>query len=154
MQTYRIALFGHRELSSYRKVEMRLERVLREALQRRGSIEVYIGRNGEFDELAASVVKRLSRAVGAECCEMTLILPYFSGKIEYYERYYDRVLIPEEVWRLHPKRAIEARNRFMVEQSDLCVCYVEKPSGGAAKALAYAKALGKETVNLSLNEPD
>ena len=37
----------------------------------------------------------------------------------------------------------------MAEQSDLILCYIERESGGAYKAVQYAKKLGKEIVNLA-----
>lgn len=42
-----------------------------------------------------------------------------------------------------------ARNRAMVDQSDLLVCCVEKAAGGAARALEYAAAQGVAYVNLA-----
>ena len=69
--------------------------------------------------------------------------------IEYYEGYFDRVIIPECVGRTHPKGAITKRNKWMVEQADLLICYVERENGGAYAALKYAKALQKEIINLA-----
>ena len=40
----------------------------------------------------------------------------------------------------------------MVEESDLFLCYVERPSGGAYTALQYAKRLGKDIINLATAE--
>ena len=37
----------------------------------------------------------------------------------------------------------------MVEQADLVLCYIERESGGAYKAVQYAKKLGKKIVNLA-----
>lgn len=54
----------------------------------------------------------------------------------------------------HPKGAITKRNRWMVEQADLLVCYVEQDEGGAYAALKYAKKLGKKTINLAIESDD
>ena len=68
--------------------------------------------------------------------------------VEYYEEYYDNVMIPDSVARAHPKRAIETRNRWMAEQADLFVCFVER-EGGAYRAMKYAEKLGKKIINLA-----
>lgn len=80
---------------------------------------------------------------------MTLVLPYPDKDMEYYDDYYDSVMIPECVHRTHPKGAITKRNRWIVEESDLVVCYVEREEGGAYTAMKYAKKLGKEIINIA-----
>ena len=44
------------------------------------------------------------------------------------------------------------RNRWMVEQADLVIVFVEKDSGGAYTAMKYAKQLGKTIINLAEKE--
>ena len=39
-------------------------------------IEFLIGRNGEFDEYAASLIRRVRKAEKNEWCDITLVLPY------------------------------------------------------------------------------
>jgi predicted Rossmann fold nucleotide-binding protein DprA/Smf involved in DNA uptake len=82
-----------------------------------------------------------------EWCDITLVLPYTVTDIEYYESYYDSVLIPSELRREHPKHAITARNRYMVEISDLVIVYAEH-SGGAYDAMKYAERMGKSVVKI------
>lgn len=38
---------------------------------------------------------------------------------------------------------------WMAEQADLILCYIERESGGAYKAVQYARKLGKEVINLA-----
>ncbi len=56
-----------------------------------------------------------------ERSDLTLVLPYIVSGLEYYEKYYDNVLIPDTLYRVHPKRAITLRNRWMVENSELII---------------------------------
>ena len=79
---------------------------------------------------------------------MTLVLPYKVKDIEYFEKYYDDVIIYEIEEKLHPKEAITKRNRWMVENCDLLLCFVERNSGGAYKAMQYANKQGIKTLNL------
>ena len=84
-----------------------------------------VGRNGEFDVYAAALVKHAQREFGKENNDITLVLPYYVSDLEYYEKYYDDIIIPETVYGSHPKRAITLKNRWMVEKADLIIVYVE-----------------------------
>ena len=154
MDIYRITLMGHRELGAHQAVEDRLYQILRHTLRANPCVEIYVGRNGAYDLLAASVVKRIQREMGRERCELILVLPYTEKDMPYYEKYYDCVMIPDCLAHTHPKGAITKRNRWMVEQCDLLICYVERESGGAYTALKYAARLGKDIINLAANEPE
>ena len=146
--TYRVVLFGHRDFHGHQTLERELAPRLRELIRVKPFLEIYVGRNGEFDIYAASVVKHIQNEVGKENSELVCVLPYSQKDMEYYEKYYDRILIPECVGGTHPKGAITKRNRWMVEQCDLFVCYVEREEGGAYTAMKYANKLDKKVVNL------
>ena len=147
-KTYVVTLFGHRDLCEHDRVEKLLYDILHKLIENKQFVEVYIGRNGEFDVFAASVVKRVKKAFGSEKCSLTLVLPYTVRDIEFYEKYYDDIIIPDIV-NVYPKAAISKRNRFMVEQCDLLICYVEHDKGGAYTALKYANKLSKKVINLA-----
>ena len=149
---YRVVLFGHRDFDGHRLLDERLGSILTELLRERSSLEIYIGRNGEFDRYAASVIKRMKRTLGEVRIALYCVLPYPEKDMEDFEGYYDGVIIPEYEKRPHPKSAIKQRNRRMVEEADLVICYVEKKSGGAYDSVRYAQKLGKKTVNLAKRE--
>lgn len=152
MSAYKVTLFGHRELYEHCKVEKKLSFILRDLMQANPYVKIYIGRNGEFDIFAASVIKQIQKSLGNNNSELTLVLPYSNKDIEYYEQYYDNIIIPKCVRIAFPKGAITKRNRWMVEESDLFICYVEHENGGAYNALKYAKKLGKKIINLAMDE--
>ena len=62
------------------------------------------------------------------------------------------MIIPECIGKTHPKGAITKRNRWMVEQADLLICYIEREEGGAFTALKYAKKQKKTIINLATKE--
>ena len=148
-QIYRVILFGHRDFDGHKVLDESLYRLLKEVIASQPFVEIYIGRNGEFDVYAATIVKRVQNEAGKENNEFICVLPYNEKNTEYYEKYYDKVIIPECVEASHPKGAIVRRNRWMVLRADLFICYVERKSGGAYEALKYAERLGKKIVNLS-----
>ena len=151
-QVYRVVLFGHRDFDGHRVLEERLYSLFASLIRTKSFLEIYIGRNGEFDIYAASIVKRVQGAMGKHNSELICVLPYSQKDIEYYEKYYDSVIIPECIGRTHPKGAITKRNRWMVEQADLFLCYIERKNGGAYTALQYAKKLKKSIINLAQKE--
>ena len=66
----------------------------------------------------------------------------------YYKNYYDEIYYPIDR-NTHPKSAITKRNRWMMENSDLLIAYVEDGrKGGAMTALRYAEKLGVKIINL------
>jgi len=154
MEIYRVALFGHRDFYEHRKVERVLNFILEKLVYKKTFLEIYIGRNGEFDIFATSVLKGMQRQFGKELLEITLVLPYVLKDIEYYKKYYDEIIIPPPVEKSHPKAAITKRNRWMIENSDLILFYVERQEGGGYEALKYAKKLGKKIINLATYEED
>ncbi len=60
------------------------------------------------------------------------------------KKYYDHILIPEGVYGAHHKAAITKKNRWMVEQSDLVIAYIERALGGAYTAMKYAEKQKKK----------
>ena len=148
MNTFTVSLFGHREIADLQHLNELLEPIVKELIQAKLYVSFLIGRNGEFDEYAASIIKHAQKELGKENNEITLVLPYTVADIEYYEKYYDNIIIPESVYNAHYKSAITLKNRCMIKQSDLIIVYVERNSGGAYTALKYAKKLNKDIINL------
>ncbi len=151
MNIFTVSLFGHREIGNIWHLENQLYTIIKELIQTKTYVAFMIGRNGEFDKYAASVIKRIQKEEGKENSDITLVLPYTVADIEYYEEYYDGIIIPDTVNDAHPKSAITLKNRWMVERSDLVIVYVENNKGGAYRAMKYAEKLNKKVVNLYEN---
>ena len=94
MNIYTVSFFGHRELYDLRRIDERLAPILKELIRTKPYVAFLIGRNGEFDEYAASVIKRVQKEVGKDNNDMTLVLPYTVSDLEFYEKYYDSIIIP------------------------------------------------------------
>ncbi len=148
MNAFTVSLFGHREIEDLWELEASLAPFIKELIQVKPYVSFLIGRNGEFDEYAASVIKRMRKKLNSDNNDITLVLPYTVANIEYYEKYYDNIIIPEVLYGAHPKSIITLKNRWMVEQSDLVIAYVERNNGGAYTAMKYAQKLNKNIVNL------
>ena len=149
MNVYRVCLFGHRDFSGHRIIDSKLFELLKRIIREKEFVEIYIGRNGEFDIYAASVIKRVRGMTDKSNCEFVCVLPYQVKDIEYYEPYYDSVIIPECTESTYPKLVITKRNEWMIDACELVICYVERENGGAYRAMKYAQKLNKEIINLA-----
>ena len=149
MNIFRVCLFGHRSFDGHKTLDTNLFEFLKNLILEKEFVEIYVGRNGEFDIYSASIVKRVQKTVKSENNELICVLPYKTQNIEYYEQYYDNVVIPECVENLYPKSAIEKRNKWMVDICDLVICYVERDTGGAYRALKYAQKNNKKMINIA-----
>ena len=75
MKICRIAFIGHREIYNQIFVEKRIEEIVRDKLRHEEYVELYLGRNGDFDISAASAVKRAQKAIGNENSSLILVEP-------------------------------------------------------------------------------
>lgn len=154
MYIYTVSFFGHRELSGAFEVERSLKKIIRELISTKEYVEFLIGRNGEFDMLASSVIRREISDNGYGNASHILVLPYrtaeYMDNTDSFKAYYDEVEICEKSADAHFRAAIQIRNRYMIDRSDMVVCYAERKSGGAYNALQYAEKNKKNVINLAL----
>jgi uncharacterized phage-like protein YoqJ len=52
----------------------------------------------------------------------------------------------------YTRGCMHERNRYMVDKSSFCVCYVTQSSGGSYYTMSYAKKSGLEIINLARKE--
>lgn len=153
MNIYTVSFFGHRKIEEPSEIEKRLDKLLYDIIVQNEYIEFLIGREGEFDMLAASAIKRAIKKYGFGNTSFILVLPYMKAeyrdnKREYLE-YYDEVEICAKSSEAYCKSAFQVRNRSMVDRSDLVVCCIQRNSGGAYKTVQYAKKQNRKVVNLA-----
>ena len=149
-EKYTVSLFGHRIIEDYITVESKLYELLRIVMQKEsGEVEFLVGRNGDFDLMAASVIRKLKKETGNENAFLTLVLPYETAELrnntESFESYYDSIEICDSQ---NFKYAIIARNHEMIDRSDMVVVYVKNESGGAYQSLKYAEKNQMRIINL------
>ena len=148
MQQYTVCFFGHRKLQDMKRIDDSLPQLIEELIHTKPFVEFLIGRNGEFDEYVASLIKSAQKKTAKQNSSLTLVLPYTVANISYFELYYDDIIILDNSQNAHHKRAITIRNQWMIQRSDLVIVNVDHPSGGAYSALKYAKQLNKNLINI------
>ncbi len=146
-EPYRVSLIGHRYIEDCH-LQDRLEVIVRELIDTHEYVEFMIGRNGDFDLMAASAIKTVQKNHRDDNSCLCLVLPYPVADMEYYEDYYNEVILPNELWGVHPKSAITKRNQWMIDNSDALIVYVEHEGGGAARCLHMAEKRKIEIIRL------
>lgn len=152
LDIYSVTFFGHRRIEHGREIEERAFKLICVILRSHQYVEFIIGRDGEFDLLMASVIRKAKKHVGTENSTMIWVLPYLKAdsrknENEYYQ-YYDDIEVCEESTMAHPKSAFKIRNRSMIDRADLVVFCMEHESGGTYEAWKYAVECEKKTINL------
>ena len=153
MDLFTVSFFGHRIVPKFWEVEERVESLIHTLLLEKEYVEFLVSRNGDFDQIVSSTVKRLQRRVRDDNSALIWVLPYPTAELrdnlESFEAYYDEIELCSAAADSHPKGAIQTRNRQMVDRSDLVVFYVDHSSGGAYQTLRYAQRKDKEILNLA-----
>lgn len=153
LNLYTVSFFGHRYIDSFKTVENILKELIIRILREHEYVEFLVGRNGDFDQLVSSTIKRVKREYRGDNCSHVLVLPYNSAEVQdnedSFSEYYDEIEICPESHAAHFKAAIQIRNRYMVDRSDLVICFVERNSGGAYQTMQYALWCGKKVLNLA-----
>lgn len=149
LNVYTVSFFGHRKLANNYPDE-KIELLLRELLEEKEYVEFLVGRNGEFDQLVSGIIRKTKKNFRDDNCCHTLVLPYdtaeYRDNYSSFTEYYDHVEIYNKDF--HFKSAIQKRNRYMIDRSDLVVFHIEKQTGGAYQTYRYAIKQGKKVIEL------
>lgn len=100
---------GHREVYGS-KIRDLVDETIESILKKDDTFLFYSGDMGDFDKLCASVVRAAKKRHPNLHITLVAVLPYMMNKVntnkEYYEEYFDDVLIPAELSGVHYKSAI------------------------------------------------
>ena len=140
--------FGHREV--FENIRGQIEEAVLEAIMN-GCEIFYTGAMGQFDSLFSSAVRKAKKTY--PYIKLICVKPYFTNDIntdrDYYSAMYDDIIIPDELVGIHYKAAIKARNRWMIDHSDIILLYTVRNHGGAFEARRYAEKKSKSIISIN-----
>ena len=152
MITFTVSFFGHRVIEDPLRIEQNLESLIGRLITEHEYVEFLVGRDGEFDQLVSSVIRRCKRTVRDDNSALVWVLPYptaeFRDNEESFREYYDEIEICGSAADGYFKGAHQIRNREMVDRSDLVVFCVQRENGGAWQTMKYARKQGVPSINL------
>ena len=155
MNIFTVSFFGHRMIDRPFPIEQQLEKLIRKLLTEKEYVEFLVGRDGEFDQLVSSSVRRCKRAIRDDNSALVWVMPYETAEYrdneDAFHNYYDEVEVCGASAVGHFKGAHQKRNREMVDRSDLVVFFVERETGGAYQTMRYAEKNGKRYINLAID---
>ena len=153
--TYTVSFFGHRVIEDPLRIEHHLEKLICKLLKEKEYVEFLVGRDGEFDQMVSSTIRRCKWNIRNDNSAHVWVLPYptadFRDNEDAYRDYYDEIEICRAAAGGHFRGAYQTRNREMVDRSDLVAFCIQHESGGAWQTMKYAKKQGISCVNL--NDP-
>lgn len=153
MKIYTVSFFGHRYIDNFHIVEDRLDKLIRRLLTEHEYVEFLVGRDGDFDQLVSSSVRRCKRTIRDDNSALVWVMPYETAEYrdneDAFHNYYDDVEVCSASAGGHFKGAHQTRNREMVDRADLILCYIERENGGAWRTVQYAMKQGKTVINLA-----
>lgn len=132
--------FGHSDAPD--TIKTKLKETVTALIEERGINCFYVGNHGNFDKMALSVLKELNN-----------VYP----QIEYYVVYaylpengedFMHTVFPEGIEKVPKRFAINFRNKWMIEHSDIAVTFVQRSYGGAAQFKNIAEKKGREIIGI------
>ncbi len=146
---------GHRDLpmAGRKELAIKLEKTIISLIER--GVQFY-GAGGArgFDALAAQTVLDLKNRY--PYIKLILVLPCLTqtrgwpakdvGEYERIKAQADKVVYTSQEY---TKGCMFKRNRHLVDNSGVCVCYLTKKDGGTAYTVDYAEKQGLEVINLA-----
>ena len=153
MEIYTVSFFGHRYIENPFSIEMALETMICSLLSSKKYVEFLVGRDGEFDQIVSSTIRRCKREYRDDNSAHVLVLPYptaeFRDNEKSFREYYNEIEICGASACGHFKGAHQKRNREMVDRSHLVVFCVQHESGGAWMTMKYARKQGIPYININ-----
>lgn len=138
--------FGHREISA--DIENDLKQVLYLLVENYGVDEFIVGNQGAFDSLVYRNLKFLKERYNH--IKFYVVLAYMPINNKHFKDInYEDSIYPDILEKTPRKFAINKRNLWMIDKSDVVVVYVKRTTGGAAKFKEIAERKGKRVINIA-----
>lgn len=135
------SFFGHSDTPA--DIRGKLKETLIDLIENQGADLFYVGNHGSFDRIVTSVLRELSAVYPH--IRYYVVLAYLplnnANDIP--------TTLPEDIETVPKRFAVDFRNRFMVEQSDVVITYITRSYGGATKFAGIARRKKKTVINLA-----
>ncbi len=143
---------GHREIY-HSDIAGCVRMLIDMILDQHDNVMFYNGGMGAYDDMCARLVNEAKSDYPRNTIQNILVIPYLTQLLnerrEYYESVFDHIIVAKLPEGMHYKRAIQARNRWMADQSDMVIAYFYREFGGAYNMAKYAKMNGKTVINVA-----
>ena len=139
-----VLFFGHSDTSN--KIEVKLKEVITDLIKKHNVNEFYVGTHGNFDNIVKKTLIELKNIYPH--ITYTIVLSHLNFPKEHKTENYTNYIYPENFENTPPKYDIIRRNRWLIEQSDYVITYVEHTLSNAYKFKEIAEKKGKIVINI------
>lgn len=136
--------FGHKDTP--KEIEPTLRSTLVELIENKNVLKFYVGNQGSFDYMVKCSLIELKKIYSID---YAVVLAYLPGKKYYTDEEHFTTIIPNGIETVPRKFAINYRNKWMIEQSDYVVTYVNHTIGGAAQFKKLAEKKNRIVINIA-----
>ena len=118
-----VTFFGHRDTPKETEPALRL--TLIDLIENKNATVFYVGNHGNFDAMVCRQLENLSRAYPIKYYVVLAYMPSKNAEPN------DHSILPEGIETVPRRFAINYRNKWMLNKSDIVVTYVTRNFGGA-----------------------
>ena len=141
--------FGHRECYG---LNIDTLRKAIESVIEKGVDTFYVGNQVGFDAAVYNCLIDIRKTT--PYINISVVLAYMPSLVHTEDSYMKDSIYPEELEGCIPRFAIEKRNKWMLDRSDHCICFVNHAWGGAYKFALLAKRKGLSVISLGSVTPN
>lgn len=137
--------FGHGDTPGevYPMLKASVERLITE----QGVSQFLVGNHGTFDRMVLRALRELKKQYLH--ISYSVVLAYMPGKQQENPLYApEETVLPDGIEAAPKRFAISWRNKWMVRQAEIVVCYIAHGWGGAAQFVKYTEKQGKRIINI------
>ena len=135
-----VTFFGHRDTPKETEPALRL--TLIDLIENKNATVFYVGNHGNFDAMVRRQLEDLSKTYPIK---YYVILAYMPSKKDEPD---EHTILPEGIETVPRRFAINYRNKWMLNNSDIVVTYVTRNFGGAWKFKQMANSKEKLLIDL------
>lgn len=134
--------FGHRDTP--KEIEPALRSALIDLIENKNATVFYVGNHGNFDAMVHCQLEELSKIYPIK---YYVVLAYMPSKNDEPD---EHSILPEGIESVPRRFAINYRNKWMLNKSDIVVTYVTRNFGGAAQFMNMATISTKVVINIGM----
>ena len=141
------SFFGHRSIIDAEPVKQQLYEVVEDLIVNQNVDKFLLGEMGDFEIMAGEVVESLKKKYPHIIRHAILC---FTEQVQQVAKVdSDCFHLDISVERCKRRGRIPKRNQMVVDESDIVVCYINAPYGGAYTAYQRAVKKNKQIINLT-----
>lgn len=144
MKEQTVTFFGHRDTP--KEIEPTLWLTLTDLIENKNATVFYVGNHGNFDAMVRHQLEDLSKTYPIK---YYVVLAYMPSKNDNTE---EHSILPEGIETIPRRFAINYRNKWMIQKSDIVVTYVTRKWGGASQFVDTAKSTNKVVINIGISD--